>query len=144
MSALLDITGFKEFRHYMTDYFRLMMSKHFDDDDIFDEGVWVSKIAVPGGEARKAKKEHCLKIKGDLETDEYNRSFYRPPKRKVEDLLPLSFKFLGFDANGIPVEEVTGHIKQLFFLELKSLHLANFDPFKRKSQCTMAGSFFSV
>ena len=49
-----------------------MMSEHFDDDDILGEGVCVSEIAVPDGEAKKAKKEHCLKIKADREADEYN------------------------------------------------------------------------
>ena len=92
-----------------------MISENFDDDDILGKGVCVGETAVPGGEAKKAKKEHCLKIKADRETDECNRSFDRPPKRKVEDLLPLSFKFVGIDANGIPVEEVMGHVNQLFF-----------------------------
>ena len=116
----------------MTAYFRFMMTEHFDDDDILGEGVCVSEIAVPGGEAKKAKKEHCLKIKADRETDEYNRSFYRPPKRKVEDLLPLSFKFVGFDANGIPVEEVMGHVKQLFF-GVESVALGKLRPNQEKN-----------
>ena len=109
-----------------------MMSEHFDPDDIFGESICVSEIAVPGGEAKKAKKEHCLKIKADRETDEYNRSFYRPPKRKVEDLLPLSFKLVGYDANGIPVEEVMGHVKQLFF-GVESVTLGKLRPNQKKN-----------
>ena len=86
------------------------MSEHFDDHEVFGEDVCVSESAVPGGEAKRAKKAHCLKIKEDRETVEQNRSFYRPPKPKVEDLLPLSLKFVGFDANGISIEEVMGHV----------------------------------
>ena len=46
------------------------MSEHFDDDDdVLGEGVCFSEFAVPGGEKKKAKKEHCLKIKADREAD---------------------------------------------------------------------------
>ena len=90
---------------------------------------FVEEMEKPGGEWKAGRVEN---IKLAKEEKEGRAKLWRA-RRKIEEMLPLSFKFVGFDAKKVEPEQVMNTVAKLF-VGVDNVKLGKLRPNQKKSR----------
>ena len=104
-----------------------------DQMDKIEEGqavgsaVFVEEMEKPGGEWKAGRVENFKLAKEEKE----ERAKLWRARRKIEEMLPLSFKFVGFDAKNVEPEQVVNTVAKLS-VGVDSVKLGKLRPNQKK------------